>query len=417
MSDEQTDLTRALKLVEWLDAERKNDKALVSELGRQIEVLSMQLREQGALLRQFQENLDQTTSLARKNLRLEEALKQARDHIELLQQRMDQQEKMVSQAARLRDVEEERQHKAFNELRQQVLNLEQEFKESRVGQFQEAKLEAARQSLVQQEQRIAGLEHDGESMAARALLLEEITPRLAQQVKTIDLRMSEVERAEGARQAQFKVVEERSRRSTEAATVAQKLVEETLDQSKAILARTKLVEEQGRRAEAQVARIEALETWRVEQRRVWERWEERGLDWTNQDIAMQEQMADRRRHDEKQDLQWQQFMDQYKLHRDETAQAREQEREDRRAQDLDILRGIDKWRAQVQEEFVETRQQFTERINREHQLWTGWLHHEMDGRGRDMAQEQEHLAGMKDLLRAAKEEKPLERAPQDGDSA
>jgi len=411
---DETDLTRALKLVEWLDAERKNDKALISELGRQIEVLSLQSREQSALLRQLQESLDQTTGLARKNLRLEESLKQARDHIELLQQRMDQQEKMASQAARLRDVEEERQHKAFNELRQQVLSLAEEFKASRVGQFQEAKLEAARQSLVQLEQRTSGLEHDAESVAARVRLVEEVLPRLTQQVKATELRMDEVSRDEAARLAQLKVVEERSRRSVEAAAIAQRRVEETLEQTKAVLARTKLVEEQGRRAEAQIARIEALETWRLEQRRIWERWEERGLDWTNQDIALQEQMADRRRHDEKLDLQWQQFMDQYKVHRQEAAQALQQEQEARREQDIEIIRSIDKWRAQVQEEFVETRQQFNERINREHRLWTDWLHYEMDGRGRVMAAQQDYLAGMKDLLRAAKEEKPLAR-PEPGD--
>jgi len=406
---DETDLARALKLIEWLDAERKSDKALIAELGRQLEALSMQVREQGALLRQAQENLDQTTTQARKTLRLDESLKQARDHIELLQQRMGQQEKMVNQAARLRDVEDERQRKAFTELRQQVLGLEEELQEGRASQFQEAKLEAARQSLVNQEQRISSLEHDGEGVAARVLLVEETLSRLTERTTSTELRMDEVGHAEAARQAEFKVVEERSRRSTEAATIAQKRIEETLEQNKAILARTKLVEEQGRRAEAQIARIEALETWRLQQRKVWERWEERGLDWTNQIIALQEQMADRRRYDEKQDQQWRRFMDQYKIHRDEVAQVLEQECNARREQDADILVQLDRWRAQVQEEFVETRQQFDERIRHEHRLWIDWLRFEMENQGRQMALAQDFIAAAKDLFRASSESEPPEQ--------
>ncbi len=399
MSDEQKDLARALKLIEWLDAERKTDKALIAELGRQLEVLSMQVREQAALLRQTQENLDQTASLARKTLRLEEALKQARDHIELLQQRLDEQEKLAGQAARLREVEEERRRKTFVEWQQRLLALEEDFQEGRATQFQEAKLEAARQSLVQLEQRTTALEHDGESIAARLRLAEETLTRLAERVTTTDLRMDEVDRAEMSRQAQFKAFEEHSRRSVEAAAIAQKLAEEIREQNTAILARAKLVEEQGRRIEAQLARIEALEAWRLQQQKTWDRWEERGRDWTNQIIALQEQMAERRRYNEQQDRQWREFMDQYKLHRDEVAQALEQERDDRRAQDAETLTQMDKWRAQVQEEFVETRRVFDERISHEHRLWTAWLRYEIKRRGPIVAEAQDFAALARDLLR------------------
>ena len=413
MSDEQKDLARALKLIEWLDAERKTDKALIAELGRQLEVLSLQVREQGALLRQTQENLDQTTSLARKTLRLEEALKQAQDRIELLQQRMDEQERLAGQATRLREVEEERQRKAFVELQQRLLALEEDFQEGRATQFQEARLEAARQSIVQLEQRTTALEHDGESIAARLRLAEENLARLLERMNVTALRMDEVDRAESERQAQFKAFEDRSRRSVEAAAVAQKLAEEIREQNTAILARAKLVEEQGRRAEAQIARIEALEAWRLQQQKTWGRWEERALDWTNQIIALQEQMAERRRYNEQQDQQWREFMDQYKLHRDEVAQALEQERSDRRAQDAETLTQMDKWRAQVQEEFVETRRVFDERVSREHRLWTDWLRYEVDGRGRLMQTLQDYTTGMKDVLRAAQEEKPLAQPPKE----
>lgn len=399
LSDEQKDLARAMKLIEWLDAERKTDKALIAELGRQLEVLSLQVREQGALLRQTQENLDQTTSLARKTLRLEEALKQAHDRIELLQQRMDEQERLAGQATRLREVEEERQRKAFVELQQRLLALEEDFQEGRATQFQEARLEAARQSIVQLEQRTTALEHDGESSAARLRLAEENLARLLERMNVTALRMDEVDRAESERQAQFKAFEDRSRRSVEAAAIAQKLAEEIREQNTAILARTKLVEEQGRRAEAQTARIEALETWRLQQQKTWGRWEERALDWTNQIIALQEQMAERRRYNEQQDQQWREFMDQYKLHRDEVAQALEQERSDRRAQDAETLTQIDKWRAQVQEEFVETRRQLSERISHEHQLWTDWLRYEIERRGPIVAEAQAFAALARDLLR------------------
>ena len=364
-------------------------------------------------MRQTQENLDQTTSLARKTLRLEEALKQAQDRIELLQQRMDEQERLAGQATRLREVAEERQHKAFTELRQQVLSLADEFSKTRAGQFQEAKLEAARQSLVDLERRASNLEHDGEGLAARLLLLEETLPRLTDRVTTTELRMEEVSRDEAARLAQLKVIEERSRRSVEAAAVAQKLAEEIREQNTAILARAKLVEEQGRRAEAQTARIEALENWRLQQQELWTRWEERGLSWTNQILALQERTGEMQRYDEKQLQQWRQFMEQYKLHRDEAGQALEQEREDRRGQDAAILVQMDKWRAQVQEEFVETRRVFDERVSREHRLWTDWLRYEVVGRGRLMQTLQDYTTGMKDVLRAAQEEKPLAQPPKE----
>ncbi|MCL5960418.1 MAG: hypothetical protein M1358_14110 [Chloroflexi bacterium] len=117
--------TQLSQMVSWLDEQRKLDKDQILSLQQDIERLSLSVRELTAHIHKVGDDLTQGQSRISTLPLMEEGVRQARQQLLILQQRVDESQELQGKEVLLRQAEAERDHRALVDVGQQILEIRQ----------------------------------------------------------------------------------------------------------------------------------------------------------------------------------------------------------------------------------------------------------------------------------------------------
>ncbi|HLF27968.1 MAG TPA: hypothetical protein VJG32_16665 [Anaerolineae bacterium] len=330
----ELELTQVSQLLNWLEAERKKDKAMLATLDERIQALLGETQQQARRVQELDTTVAATRAMLAKLTQVDRILEEYKSEVQaLLDRRDDERKKSEREAARLRAVEIEELHRAVAEVKKELPRLakvEDELpnrraEEKRLGDLSKQitlQVDLAMKQLEertrgipyleegrrQDNKRISHLEGDTvehskrlETLLAKLHLLEDAVTKIPPRFEPVDTRLNvqdktieEIRVMEFRRQQQMKAWEEELARfrtqMTDYGEVLTRLREQSQINQKAS-AELSAFQETLRQRTAEIAEVERLfedrikrllEQWQTEDEKRWlkhitrmdERWHE-----------------------------------------------------------------------------------------------------------------------------------------------
>lgn len=202
------DPLKVQSVVAWLEEQQKHDRELIARLSAELDRLAAGSREQTSQVAELRAQLEESRSALARLPLVDESLRQARDQVRELGERVDTYQQQLSQALMLRSADAERDRKVTAELAHQVAELE------RQDQATVARSRALQDEVRRDRAQLAEVPKHLEEVQARATLGLQRVEQVEEAVRRFDtiaqIHAQELEaiRAEQARTVQWRQLAE-----------------------------------------------------------------------------------------------------------------------------------------------------------------------------------------------------------------
>ncbi|MBI2955020.1 MAG: hypothetical protein HYY30_11945 [Chloroflexi bacterium] len=201
--DQVADASQLNQMVSWLEEQRRLDKDQVVRAQQDLERLALRIKELAAQVQQVGEDAKLERSRLAGIPFIEEGIRQLREQMGIVQQRLDAREQAQDREIMLRQAEAEREKKALVELAHQLgeLSRQDEQHSSKIQGFAED-VRRARTDLLPVSERLDAVEKTVASVFNRISLLEEHSRRADVRVTALE-QIQETLRADSAKVLQW----------------------------------------------------------------------------------------------------------------------------------------------------------------------------------------------------------------------
>ena len=199
-------LNQLTQMVTWLDEERRRDKTDLAKLQQRVESQSAEIAEQARRVQEQEGTLARTRAELTKFPQLERALDQLRDELVLLIERYnEQQRKVLVDAQRVRQVEQESQTRSLGEIRKELQKLPRHEEELQLRRAEDQRLGEV---LLTLQQRVADFGRDLENRTRNLPYLEEHPRQNAKRIAELQEETPELFKRTEAQSAKQELLEE-----------------------------------------------------------------------------------------------------------------------------------------------------------------------------------------------------------------
>ena len=165
------DLGQLTQLTNWLDEERRRDKAELIRLQQQVQRQETELQDQSHLLRTFEERLANAQAQLLRAAQLEKALEQLKEEVVQMLDRADERRQQEArEAERLRAVERDNLSKTLNEIQRDLEQMSRLEEEMGLRKAEQSRLS---ESVLAMQQEISNLSQAVENKLRSLSFLED----------------------------------------------------------------------------------------------------------------------------------------------------------------------------------------------------------------------------------------------------
>ncbi len=176
------DLNQAIQMLNWLDEERRQDKAELARLQEQVRSQSAEIAEQAKRIQELGGGLAGTQVQLNKIDKFDDFLQQFKDEIVLLVEKYDQQRRQAEKEARhLRQMDRENQSRTLDEIKKELTKLNRLDQEPQLRRAEDKRLGEAVLNIQQELTDLAKASEDRtRNMAYLETQREQDTKRIAE---------------------------------------------------------------------------------------------------------------------------------------------------------------------------------------------------------------------------------------------
>ena len=185
--DQMVDLPQMSQMISWLEEQRKLDKEQVTRALQEVDRLAIHVKELASQLQQIGDDAKAERARLSTIPFAEEGIRQLREQVSVLQQRVDARDQAHDRETVLRQAEMEREKKLLVDLTQQLVDLQKRDEQHQAKlQTMAEDVRRGRTDLLPLAERLDVLERNSGALVGRSQLLDE-------QIRRLDARTTVIE--------------------------------------------------------------------------------------------------------------------------------------------------------------------------------------------------------------------------------